>query len=225
MRDGVLTFGTDFAYPPFAFDDPETGEPTGFEVDLAGALADQMGLELLLVNRNTAALISGLLAERHDLASSALVDSERLLSEVCVSSGYLAADLGLLARSGDPPSVTGTDALEGRTIGVVVRSRAEAWARAEAPGAALRRYQTSDDLLAAVTSSEVDGAVDELPLLRYARRTTEGVTVVEAISTGSSYVIAAGPGNRGLVELVDEALRRITQNGKLATIQRKWFGG
>ena len=123
IRDDVLTVGTDFAFPPFAFDHPETGEPAGFDVELADAIADQLGLKVLLVNRTSGALIPGLLAERHDIAASALIDRPRLRSEVCLTESYLPAHLGLLTKPGDPPPVADAGDLAGHAIGVVRAGR------------------------------------------------------------------------------------------------------
>lgn len=225
IRDDVLTVGTDFAYPPFAFDHPDTGKPSGFDVELAQAIADQIGLKLLLVNRTSAALVPGLLAHRHDLAASAIIDRSSLRREVCLSSPYLRADLGLLARRGDPPSVEGLGDLEGRSIGVVKGSRSEGWLRNHLKvGTRVVRFETSEDIPTALERNEVDGAVDDLPILQYARVRSEEFVVVEEIRSDDRYVIAASPDNLGLVQLVNDALSKLRTNGELDALLGRWFG-
>lgn len=225
IREDVLTFGTDLAYPPFAFDDPDTRKPTGFEVELANALAAQLGVKLLLVNRTSAALIPGLLAHRHDVAASALIDTPELRRELCVTSSYLAADLGLLARSGEPPSVTGVGDLEGRLIGVAKGARGENWLRDHAgEGTQIHRFDTPDDLLVALRGKEVDGIVDDYPFLARADVRAPDVSVVARIPTGDDYVLATAPDNSGLRDLLNDALRRLRANGKLETLRGRWFG-
>jgi ABC-type amino acid transport substrate-binding protein len=225
VREDILTVGTDFANPPFAFDHPETGKPTGFEVELSQAIADQLGLKLLLVNRTSAALIPGLLAHRHDLAASALVDSSDLRRIVCVSRSYLDADLGLLARAGEPPSVKGVGDLAGRSFGVVKGSRAEQWAKENVPPTArVMGAETSEDLITALRAGRIDGVVDDLSFVRYMQVTLRDVVVVETIDTGKSYAFATSPDNKGLVDAVNEALRRLRTKGKLKALRGKWFG-
>ena len=225
ISEDVLTVGIDLAYPPFAFDDPDTREPTGYEVDLANALADQLGVKLLLVNRTSAVLVPGLLAYRHDVSASALIDTPELRRELCVTSPHLAADLGLLARSGEPPSVGGINDLDGRVIGVAKRGRGEAWARAHAgEGMQIRRFETSEDLLVALRGSEVDGVVDDLPVLARADVRGPDVIVVARIATGEDYVLAVAPDNGGLKDLLNDALRRLRANGKLDALRGRWFG-
>jgi polar amino acid transport system substrate-binding protein len=225
VRKGVLTVGTDFANPPFTFDHPETGEPTGFEVQLVQAIADQLHVKLLLVNRTSAALIPGLLAHRHDLAVSALVGSRDLQRIACVSRPYQPADLGLLARAGEPPSVSGTGALEGRSIGVVNGSRSEAWAQENLPPTArLVSVEASEDLLTEFRARQIDGVVDDLSLLRFRQANANDLVVVDEIVTDEDYVMAASPENRVLLDAVNEALRRLRANGKLKALRAKWFG-
>lgn len=225
IREDVLTVGTDFAYPPFAFDHPDTGDPSGFDVELGQAVAEQLGLKILLVNRTAAALVPGLLAHRHDLAASALIATPELESEVCLSEPYLQADLGLLTRSGDPPAVTGTDDLEGRTVAVVEGSRGHAWVRDNAgPEVSITPFPASEDLPAAVLAGEADASVDDLPVVEYAAVRSEDLAVVGEIETGDHYVLATAPDNRGLVELVDEALMGLRENGRLEALLGKWFG-
>jgi len=225
IRPGVLTVGTDFAYPPFAFDDPDTGEPSGFDVELSQAIAEQLGVKLLLVNRTSGALVPGVLAQRHDLAASAQLDRPQLRREVCVSAPYLDADLGLLARPGEPPSVTGTDDLDGRTIGVVNGSRAERWLRAHlGTGARVVRFEAPDDLPPAVVSRELDAAIDDLPVLEFAAVRSQDLTVVGSIQTGEDFVLAGAPDNQGLMQLVDEAIAKLKTNGKLESLLGRWFG-
>lgn len=224
-REDVLTVGTDFANPPFAFDHPETGDPTGFEVELAEAIADQLGVKLLLVNRTSSALIPGLLAHRHDVAISALVDTLGLRRITCVSRPYLDADLGLLARTGEPPSVEGTDDLDGRTIGIVKGSRAERWTKENLPPTARAlRAETSEDLLTALRGREVDGIIDDLSVLRYRQIGFRDTVVVDTIATDERYVAATSPDNKGLADAVNAALRKLRTNGKLKALRTKWFG-
>lgn len=44
LADGVLSFGLDFKFPPMAYTDEATQSPAGFEVDLANALAEHLGV-------------------------------------------------------------------------------------------------------------------------------------------------------------------------------------
>lgn len=225
-RPETLTVGVDLSYAPFAFEDPDTGDPAGFEVDLAGAVAKKMGLELSLQSRTSAALIPGVLAHRHDLAASGLRDDERLRAEVCVSAPYLDADLGILVRRDNPLGIDGEGDLAGRTVGVVQGSEAEAWSLERlGETSSVRRYATPEDLLAGLPEGEIDAAVEDLPVARHVQTVTPELEVVHIVDRDSRYVFATAPDNGGLMRLVDDALRELRRDRTLPDLRKRWFSG
>src|SRR3989304_1602339 len=46
LQDGKLLIGSDIAYPPIEFLDPNTQEQVGLDIDLAKAMADVLGVEV-----------------------------------------------------------------------------------------------------------------------------------------------------------------------------------
>lgn len=221
----TLTVGVDLAYPPFAFEDPKTREATGFEVDLVREIAKDLELEVSLVSRNSPALIPGLLAQRRDVVASGLIDSPELAEEVCLSMPYLDADLGLVTRAGDE-AIQGTEDLDARVVGVVRGGRAQTWAKSDL-GRSTRvvPFETSDDLLGAVREGRVDAVIDDLPKVHFGLRGAKDVAVVDVISTGRHYVLAAHPTNGALIGRIDNAIQKFELNGTLRKLKREWFGG
>jgi polar amino acid transport system substrate-binding protein len=76
---GTLTFGSDVSYPPQEyFDPPGSTNITGFDADIAKALADKMGLKVVLLNQAFAGIIPALDAKKYDAIISAMtVNDER----------------------------------------------------------------------------------------------------------------------------------------------------
>jgi ABC-type amino acid transport substrate-binding protein len=223
-RPMILTVGVDLSFQPFAFSDPKTGDPTGFEVQLVSAIAKRLGLKLLLENRTSAALIPALLANRHDLAASGLRDTDTLRGEVCLSEPYLDADLGVAIAGGGQREINGTGDLKGRRVGVLAGSRSESWAKKHLPaGAVLTPLEAPEDILSSLEQGRIDAVVDEIPPLRFAEARTD-VRVIQQIVTGQHYVLAAGADNGGLRDAVNAALDKLVTDGTLAKLRRRWFG-
>lgn len=221
----VLTVGVDLAYPPYAFEDPATGEPTGFEVELLSAVSDRLQLKILIVNRSSPSLIPGVLAHRHDLAASALRDADDLVDQVCTSAGYLDADLGILVPSGNPREIADAGDLRGRMVGVVRATRADGWARDRLGSTpSLVRFGAPEDLLADIAEGKLDAAVTDLAVAQHAQMADGGVEVASAIDLGSSFVFAAAPDNGPLIDLVNDALKQLQEDGTRRRLERKWFG-
>lgn len=222
---GVLTAGIDLSYAPFAFEDAQTGDPTGFEVQLLREVAALVALKPLYVNRTTAALIPGALAHRHDLAASALRDTDELLGQACRSEAYLEADLGILVPAAEPIEIKGIGDLPERPIGVLNGSEGEAWAVSnlgDSPNVV--RIGAPEDLLAELRDGRIDAIVDDLPVLLHAQTVSPEFRVVDEIDLDSRYVFATAPDNGGLMHVVDDALDQLREDGTLADLEKRWFG-
>jgi polar amino acid transport system substrate-binding protein len=61
--------------PPSVFKDPKTNEPTGYYVDAARFIAEQMGVKPIFHEESWATFISGLQAGRYDLSIAATVNT------------------------------------------------------------------------------------------------------------------------------------------------------
>lgn len=70
-----IRFLTNPIYPPMEYVDPNSGEMTGFDVDLGNAIAKQMGKEALWVSTSFAQLQSSLQTGRGDIIISGMSDN------------------------------------------------------------------------------------------------------------------------------------------------------
>ena len=221
---GTLTVATDYSYPPFAFRSTER-DLVGFDVDVVKAIADEMKLKVSFVNRGVGALVPGALAQRHDLAVSGLRETEELLQEACVSAPYLDADLGILVGSPETTKVAGASDLDGLKVGVLDGGRAEEWADDNLDGSTIAYLPTTDDLLEAVKQKQLDAAVADLPIVRFAAKQSPLFATAGRIETEEHFVLVAAPDNGPLIERVNDALGKLTRNGTKRKLERKWFGG
>src|SRR5262245_26425362 len=67
---GVLRVGTSGDFKPMSFKDPATNEYRGFDIDAARQLAADLGVKVEFVPFAWSNLISGLLADKFDIAMS-----------------------------------------------------------------------------------------------------------------------------------------------------------
>jgi ABC-type amino acid transport substrate-binding protein len=220
---GKLTVAADYSYPPFAFRDPDNNL-VGFDVDVAKAVAKDMKLEPAFVNRGTGALVTGLIAHRHDLAASGLRLSETLEDEACPSAPYLDASFGVLVWETNPFEIDAVKDLDGRTVAVLDGSDAEDWAIAHLKSSTLASLPATDDLLTSLQQGRADAVVADLPFVRFSARQSPAFAFVANISTDQSYVLVGAEDNGPLVLGVNHSLERLRKNGTLERLETKWFG-
>ena len=64
---GTLTVGIEGTYPPYTYHDESSDELTGYDVEIARAIAGKLGVEAKFVETKWDSIIAGLDAERYDV--------------------------------------------------------------------------------------------------------------------------------------------------------------
>src|SRR3989337_4052274 len=72
LADGTLQIGSDIAYAPIEFCEEGTENAMGLDVDLANAIAEELGVDVEFINTGFDGIISALQAERFDVLMSAM---------------------------------------------------------------------------------------------------------------------------------------------------------
>ena len=119
LEDGVLNVGSDIAYAPFEFFEEGTTTPDGLDIDLAEALAAELGVEVEFLNTGFDGIIPSLEVEDFDVLISAMtITDER--SEVIDFVPYITVGTGIVVPAGNPDGITGIADLCGKSVAVQV---------------------------------------------------------------------------------------------------------
>lgn len=220
---GTLRVGLDASFPPF-----ETfngaGQIVGLDVDIAQAVADDLGVELELVNIGFDGLYDALLARRADLVISGLPYDPRWTQDVAYTLTYFNAGQVLVTLQGEA-TIQQADDVAGRTVAVEWGSQADMEGRhlEEAlESVTLQRYPSAAEAIEAVLTNQVDAAI------------VDGVSAVGALPQGLHmvtyltdewYAAAVHIDSRELLEVVNQTLIRLEESGEMATMQAKWLRG
>ena len=80
MQTGVLKVGTTGDFPGWSFMNPETNEYEGYDIDVAKKLAEDMGVDIEFVATDWKNLVSGVVASKYHMTSSASITTQRALT-------------------------------------------------------------------------------------------------------------------------------------------------
>ncbi|HYZ68602.1 MAG TPA: transporter substrate-binding domain-containing protein [Mycobacterium sp.] len=113
---GVLRVGTEGVYSPFSYHDPATGQLVGYDVDVAGAVADKLGVRVEFVETPWDSIFAALEANRFDVvANEVTINDERkakydLSEPYSVGEGVIVtrADRGVILEKGPSAEVIGS---------------------------------------------------------------------------------------------------------------------
>lgn len=226
VTDGTLTIGTSAEYEPFEY--MEDGEYKGFDLELAQAIADDLGLELKIENVDFDTIVPGVASgTKYDMGIAAITATPEREKEVGFTDSYYMDDQAIVTMA-DNTEITGdnyADALnaEGVKIAVQSGSTAEAFAKENFPNAELVPFKNATDCFAAVQSSQANALVTNRSVAAQLVATSfSNEQVIKQISTGEEYAIAVNKGNTALLDALNDSIAKLTEDGTVDELMTKY---
>lgn len=226
VTDGTLTIGTSAEYEPFEY--MEDGEYKGFDLELAQAIADDLGLELKIENVDFDTIVPGVASgTKYDMGIAAITATPEREKEVGFTDSYYMDDQAIVTMA-DNTEVTGdnyADALnvEGVKIAVQSGSTAEAFAKENFPNAELVPFKNATDCFAAVQSSQANALVTNRSVAAQLVATSfSNEQVIKQISTGEEYAIAVNKDNTALLDALNDSIDKLTEDGTVDELMTKY---
>jgi len=219
-RSGKLRWGGDVqGGEPYVYEDPQRpGRLIGFEVDIADALAHELGLRAEFVQNDWSNLIPSLERGTFDVAMNGIEVTPQRAARVSFTRPYYIFGERLMARRNDP-SITGLASLRGKRAGTLANSMA--WEMLRTAGADAVPYEGTEEPYIDLVSGRTDAVLlDDIIADRYGAP-KPGLRVVGDVGTGF-YSVAAQRGEPDVRDAVDGAIAHIAASGKLHRILDKW---
>jgi polar amino acid transport system substrate-binding protein len=217
VTPGTLTVAVDMTYPPFAY--REGTKQAGLDLDVAAAVADELGLKVAYVDYRPKDL-AGLIASRQaDVAMGALTVKQGVAAGGTLA-GIYAWDAPALFTP--KPETATVDALAVRPVGAQKASPSY-WILASLVGDdAVAGYPTLAEAFKALGGQvEVVGA-DALVGAYIARDSS--ASIAATLAPAAPVAIIAPADKREVADAVRTAVDALAAKGVLATLQRKWVG-
>ena len=226
LEAGKLVVATSPDYPPF--ENLVDGEMVGFEIDLAKALGEKLGLTVEFKQLQFDAIVTAVAAGGQcDVGISGFSITPERLEEVDFSDSYYVDDLGVAVMKDSGTTADNVDdvlAGEGVKIAVQSGTTGEAQMLEDYPNATIVPYGNSTDSFAAMQAGQVDAVCTNLAVVN--RTVAENYTdaeVVKTIATGEEYGVAVSKENPELTKAINAALAELEADGTIAEIAANWF--
>jgi polar amino acid transport system substrate-binding protein len=227
IKSGTLTVCSDVPYPPFEDFDKSTATGfTGFDVDIVTAIAKDLDLDLEIKDSSFDALQSGLSLNsgQCDLAASAMTITPEREEKIGFSDSYYDSKQSLLVPTGS--DISSIDDLAGKKVGVQKGTTGATYAEEHAPDADLVTYPSDGEMYTAIKGGQVDAILQDLPVnLDHENdpKQAGNFTIVEEYDTDESYGLAMKKTNTDLIDDVDDALKKMRDNGDYQKIYDSYF--
>ncbi len=220
---GTVVIGLNAEYPPFENVD-EDGNLIGFDVDLMNAIAEEAGFEFEWVNTRWDGIFVALASGEFDAVISAATITAERAETVDFSDPYFDAGQSITVRA-DNTDILGPDDLAGVKVGVQLGTTGDIWL-SENTDAEVVRYDENTLAFQALANGDVDAAVADAPTaIEIVQANPEmNLKFLPDILTSEEYGIAVNKDRADLLEVINEGLAALRDNGTYDEIYNKWFG-
>lgn len=216
---GKLVVGTSADYPPYEFHTEIDGKDTivGFDIDIAKYIADDLGVELEIVDMNFDNLLMSLDNDEFDMVIAGLTKDEKRALTTDFSKPYLESKNLILVRTADEAKYTNLESLKGAKAGAqtgtIPYDRCVTYC-GEDTTTGLAKVQ---DLVMELKANKLDVVMlDYMTVLTYADVNDDLSAVDVGIpSDGEGYSVAIKKGNTELVTYVDSVLDKLAAENKI----------
>jgi len=220
---GVLRIGLDPTYPPFENADGE--ELRGFDVDLARALAAELGLEVQFAYIAYDGLYDALATGRVDVLISALVIRPEQMKDFAYSDPYFNAGQVLLVPAGEQEIADMAD-LSGRNLAVELGSQghyeATQWQR-RIRDLSIETFNSPDETLDAVVAGRAAaGLVDSISGRLYLRE-HDTLRLAGPPVTVEPFAMVVRIEDERLLEAINKSLEELEEDGRIEQIRDRWL--
>lgn len=153
-----LKVAIDPTYEPFTFKSAD-GKPTGFDVDIASALCEQIKRKCVFVEQVWDSMIPGLQAKKYDVIISSLSITADRLKVIDFTDKYYNTPSRVVLKK--DVKYTGPASIKGKKIGVLKGSTQEKYAMGELKSAGVEviPYEAQDQVYLDIKSGRLDGTV------------------------------------------------------------------
>jgi polar amino acid transport system substrate-binding protein len=225
QTEGQLTIGAEF--PVKGFVELPIDDPKGFEVDLADAIAKELGVPEVQW-KNTP--FTGLFRpgpKDFDMAINEISITPDRSKVVDFSVPYFDANQGFLIKKGGPAEgVQSIDEMKDLQFGVQATTTGADYVKNEIqPEKQVREYSTLTAATQALANGQIDAFVMDVAIgAEIVKERGQDVDMTGQFKTDEQYGILFEKGNP-LRGPVNEALRKLKANGTIDRLQEKWFPG
>jgi polar amino acid transport system substrate-binding protein len=229
-RMTTIRFLTEDDYPPFHFRGPN-GLPIGFNVDLARAICEELGLSCTVQVRRFDTLLTSLDEGAGDAVIASLAITPETRAKADFTDRYYRTPARFAAKKDSLLKEISPETIAGKSVAVVAGSAHEAYLRTFFAETAIKSLPDAAAVLSALKTGETELAFGDGIALAFWLNGSDsdaccafrGGPYTESRYFGEGVGIAVKKGNETLVRALNHALYRLWERGVFTDLYLRYF--
>ena len=220
-NEGKLTMATNAAFPPYEY--VEGGEIVGIDAEIAGAIAEKLGLELQIDDMEFDSIIEAVKGGKADIGLAGMTVTDERKEAVDFTASYATGVQVVIVT--EDSAITSVDDLfaEGAntTIGVQRNTTGDlytTWDIEDEGLGKVDRYSKGADAVQALKTGKVDCVIIDNEPAKAFVDAVEGLKILDTEYALEDYAAAMSKDNTALYEAVNAALDELIADGTIKAI-------
>ena len=221
LEKGKLVMSTNAAFPPYEMTTDDGGFE-GIDVEIAGAVAKKLGLELVIDDMDFDAALMAVQQNKSDIVMAGVTVNEDRKLVMAFSDTYASSKQVIIVKEGSDVTL---DNLGDQLIGTQRGTTGYIYTSGDYGEDHVTAYDNGATAVQALLNGQVDCVViDEEPAKAFVAANT-GLTILEAAYAVEDYAIGMNKDNAALAEAINKALAELKADGTLDAIVAKYITG
>ncbi len=224
VEKGKLIMSTNAAFPPYEMTTDDGGY-AGIDVEIAQAIADKLGLELVIDDMDFDAALMAVQQGKSDMVMAGVSVTDKRKKVMEFSDSYATGIQVVIVKEGSDVTM---DNLGDKMIGTQRGTTGYLYASDTPENGGYGEdhviaYDNGASAVMALQNGQVDCVIiDKAPAQEYVKA-NPGLTLLEGSWVEEQYAIGFDKGNTGLRDKVNQALKELTEDGTIQKIIDKYI--
>ena len=215
VEDAKLHMATNATFPPYeSIADDGTFE--GIDVDIAGKIAEKLGLELVVDDMEFGSIITSVQTGKEDIALAGLTVTDERKQNVDFTDSYATGvQVVIVPEDSDIKTI---DDLQGKLIGCQESTTGYAYCSDDYGEDMVTAFPSGTNAVQALLTGKIDAVViDKQPAEAYVAQ-NEGLKILDTEYVTENYAIGVSKDNTALRDAVNNALKELIDDGTVQAI-------
>lgn len=223
QEPAVLHMATEGTFPPYEYYD--NGQLVGIDIEVAGAIAEKLGMKLEVVDIAFDSIVSGVQAGKYDMGMAGMTVNEERLEQVNFSDSYSTGIQVVIVKEGGKVQSLDDMGAEGVIIGTQSGTTGFLFASDDFGDEKVKGFAKTTDAVEALKNGQVDCVMldNEPAKALVAANPDAGLSILDTAYTVEDYAIAINKENTDLQAKINAALAELVADGTLQSIIDKYI--
>ena len=221
---GKLVIGTCADYPPYEWHLIKDGkdEIIGFDIDIAQAIADELGVELEIKDMDFDGLIPALSTGKIDMIIAGMNPTDERKQSVDFTDIYYTQKDALVIKSEDAENIQSENDLKKASLATQKATIQETYLLENFPDAALQSVPKWNTAILSLVTGKVDAVLMVETVAKQYVEQNEGLEIAgfDVASTPNESAIAVAKDNKDFLDAVNDILDEMKESGQIEELMR-----